>query len=409
MKSIISIIISKKILVLADQLLYSGLNFVTTLCLARLLSPTHFGIYSTIILTIYLIISISNAFIIQPFQVAERNFQKSPSYANFLLLLQLIAVAATLFITYIIGLCTPYAGYHFLPLALIISGIVLHDYFRKYYLALNNPLQVLIIDAIVAISQLLLMIYLFRLGNSDLNQVLTGLGCSYSLAICFSVYVSKHWPLPIKDWSHFFIYHKKEGFWLVLVSFVQWGSANLFVASLGVFISIEALGAFRLVQSLFGVLNVLFQTFENYVLPNASRMYAVSVSTSKDYIKKISMQSALCIGLLLLALFIFSEEVMFIAAGHKYLPYSYVIKGMCVLYFILFIGYPVRLSIRMLLLNKSFFTGYLLAFLFSLLFFNSLLKYWQLNGVIIGLIINQCIMLLFWNYQLHLKKFYLWK
>ncbi|MCP2871650.1 hypothetical protein, partial [Salmonella enterica] len=62
-------------------------------------------------------------------------------------------------------------------------------------------------------------------------------------------------------WNVFFRYHRKEGLWLGLVSLVQWGSANLFIVPMGLFVSIESLGAFRLVQSLFGVLNILFQTF----------------------------------------------------------------------------------------------------------------------------------------------------
>ncbi len=409
MKIATDILKSKKILVLTDQLMYSGLNFVTTLCLDRILTASGFGIYSMVVLSIYLVISIGNAFIIQPFQVANKAFKTSKDYSNFLFSSQIAFVVLALITAYVLNLYIAVPSYHFIPLAFMIAGIVLHDYFRKYYLALSEVAMVLMIDLIVSVSQIAAMAYLFYTGDSTLDRVFLVIGLSYALGVVFSLYTVKPRFQNLVYWSSFLKYHKKEGKWLGLVSFVQWGSANLFIVTLGVFISIEALGAFRLVQSMFGVLNVLFQTFENYVLPNASLIYADSPSRSKIYIKKVSLQSSLLIGLVLFTLFLFSKDLMQLAAGNRYAEYSYVIKGMCVLYFILFIGYPVRLSIRMLLMNKSLFIGYMLSFAFSILFFNYLLKHWQLNGVILGLILNQIIMLLFWNYQLNLKKFHLWK
>jgi O-antigen/teichoic acid export membrane protein len=409
MKLTIDILKSNKFLVLGDQLIYSGLSFLTTIFLARFLTASDFGIYSTIIISVYLVISLGNAIIIQPFQVSDKSIKTSKSYSNFLFSSQIIFLALALIAAYILHLCIRVSDYHFLPLACMLSGIILHDYFRKYYLTTMEIVMVVIIDGIVVITQIAAVIYLYIVGYSGLESVFLLFGLSYILAVVFSIYCLKPRFQKFAYWKAFLQYHKKEGMWLGLVSFVQWGSANLFIVSLGLFISIEALGAFRLVQSMFGVLNILFQTFENYVLPNASRIYADSVSNSKAYIRKVSLQSALLIGLVLFVMFIFSKELMHLAIGEKYLEYSYVIKGMCILYFILFIGYPIRLCIRMLLLNKTFFIGYLLSFVFSILFFNYLLNHWQLNGVIFGLIINQLIMLVFWNYQLHLKKFYLWK
>lgn len=400
---------SNRLLVLGDQIIYSGVSFATTIYLGRLLTPSDFGIYSTIILSIYLVIGLGNAIIIQPFQVSDKAFKASKSYSNFLFFTQVLFLMLTLLVTYVLYVCIHISGYHFLSLAFMVSGMILHDYFRKYYLATLEIWRVVIIDGIVVLSQITAIIYLCSVECSGLESIFLLFGLSYLLAVIFSVYCLKPHLQKLARWKAFFQYHKKEGMWLGLVTFVQWGSANLFIISLGLFTSIEALGAFRLVQSMFGVLNVLFQTFENYVLPNASRIYADSVSNSKAYIRKVSLQSALLIGCFLFVMFIFSKELMQFAMGEKYLEYSYVIKGMCILYFILFIGYPIRLCIRMLMLNRTFFVGYLISFVFSMLFFNYLLNHWQLNGVIFGMIINQVIMLVFWNYQLHLKKFYLWK
>lgn len=112
---------------------------------------------------------------------------------------------------------------------------------------------------------------------------------------------------------------------------------------------------------------------------------------------------------MLLAAFIFSEQIIRFAGGSEYTEYAYLVKGMALLYFVIFAGYPIRMSIRMMILNRLFFIGYVISFLFSLITFNFLLKEWHLWGAIIGLIINQLIILSYWQYALIKKEFILWK
>ncbi len=407
MKVVGSFLRSDKFRVLADQGLYSGTNFVVTIALARILDPRNFGLYSSIILIAYLLMGISNAFILQPFQVSGLKRQKSIAYSHFLFFGQL---AFVLLLMALIGIA--YLSVQALPRSLgaatfFMGTMLMHDFARKFYLAKNLLLKVLIIDSLVAVCQLTGLLLFFH--NATLNTVLLLLAFSYLPPLIFFICDRRPVWRTCIYWGRFLQVHKREGSWLGLVSIIQWGSGNLFVASTGFFIGLQALGAFRLVQSLFGVLNILFQAFENYVLPAASRLHSMSVIESKNYIRKTGFQSGLLIGIMLLALFLCSDEVINLASAGKYAHDGYLVKGMCLLYFLVFMGYPVRLGIRLLLLNKSFFTGYLLSFVFSLLFFSTLLRHWQLNGVIAGLIANQLIMILFWTYQLNKQKFYLWK
>jgi hypothetical protein len=108
-------------------------------------------------------------------------------------------------------------------------------------------------------------------------------------------------------------------------------------------------------------------------------------------------------------MFIFSEEVILMAGGEKFVRFGYVVKFMVVLYTIIYIGYPVRIGIRLLVFNKHFFKGYAISFLFSVATFHFLLRYGNLAGAVSGLIINQLIMLAYWQYQLNQKQFSIWK
>ena len=203
--------------------------------------------------------------------------------------------------------------------------------------------------------------------------------------------------------------HITQGKWLFSVAVLQWCSSNFFVLISGVYLGIEALGALRLVQSFFGIINIVLQTVENYFLPKVAVLYNENVAKAKKYLLEITAYGALLFGLLLCVLFIFSRQIIVLAGGTKYESYAYVVKIIAVLYFFIFLSYPVRIAVRVMVLNKIFFIGYLISFVSSLLTFHFLLKYSGLYGAVAGLIINQILMILYWQNQLRKNQFILWK
>ena len=74
------ILLSPSLLVLVDQAIFSGTNFLLTLFLAQKLDIKNFGLFSTIVLVTYLVMSITNALIIQPFQVSIAKISKRKEY-----------------------------------------------------------------------------------------------------------------------------------------------------------------------------------------------------------------------------------------------------------------------------------------------------------------------------------------
>ena len=74
---------SEKLIVLFDQCLFSGTAFITTMLLARQLTPTEFGLHSGITVSIYLLLSLSNALIIQPLQVTLSKIDNRKKYLLF--------------------------------------------------------------------------------------------------------------------------------------------------------------------------------------------------------------------------------------------------------------------------------------------------------------------------------------
>jgi O-antigen/teichoic acid export membrane protein len=197
---------------------------------------------------------------------------------------------------------------------------------------------------------------------------------AYVPAIALGLFTTKLINVRVSDWTQYMREHLNHGKWLLMSATIQWWSSNLFVVMSGLYLGVEALGAFRLVQSLFGVINVFLQTFENYVLPNASRIYEVSAEQASSYLYNLNVKSILAFGTVLIGIFSFAELLLKISVGQDYVPYAFVVRGMVILYFIIIAAYPIRLGIRLLLLNKIYLIGYVFTLIFSLISFKFLLQ-----------------------------------
>jgi len=242
-----------------------------------------------------------------------------------------------------------------------------------------------------------------------LENTITGLGIGYILPVLYLLMQSDSMSYPNKRWLVYAKAHFVQGKWLFFTAVLQWWAGNFFVVASGLLLGSAALGALRLVQSVFGVLNILFQTFENYLLPQTAGKMQISLESGIGYLKKSSRQPMLFAAILLTAMFVLSDTIIVLAGGENYRDYGFLVKGMAVLYVFIFVGYPVRIAIRALIMNKVFFEGYLLTFMFALSSSWLLLTRFELIGAIVGLILSQIILLVYWQIKLMKKHILLWK
>jgi O-antigen/teichoic acid export membrane protein len=407
MKLILKTINSPTLLVLFDQLMYSGSNFMITIFLARLLSVTEFGLFSSIIIYTYLLLSILSAFLIQPFQIAYPKTENKNEYVQFLLYSVLSSFLLISVANFLIYLFLPIKSFSFLTLTFFFITYIFQDLLRKILLTKNAINSVVYMDAFFLVS--IVISYFLIDKNINLNVALLIISISNLASICFGIIpLIKTFQKTI-DWKTYLKSHWLQGKWFISVSLLQWGNSNLIILFSGLYIGLEGIGALRLVQSFFGILNVLLQVVENYFLPKIAKIYHENKQTAKQYLLKLTLNGLLIFGSILLLLFIFPDKAIAIAGGIQYVKYSFLVQFMAILYLIIFLGYPIRIMIRIKLLNQSFFIGYLFAFLFTLISFQWLLVNFSISGAVLGLISNQLIMLLYWQFQLNKNNFLLWK
>ena len=207
----------------------------------------------------------------------------------------------------------------------------------------------------------------------------------------------------------FIIQHIKEGKWLFLTAISQWWAGNLFVVASGIYLGAAALGALRLGQSLFGVLNVLLQTFENYVLPQTAKRMQQSQNNGIAYLKEMNLKLAYAFIPVLLLIFIFASPIITLAGGQEYSEYAFVLKGLSILYIFIFLSQPIRFFFRSMQMNSHFFYAYFISLIFAISSSHWLLSTYGLNGVISGLICSQILLIAYWIIILLLKNINIWK
>lgn len=408
--------IFKKLPLLLEQSVFSGTNFLINIALVKLLDLEQYGIYASLIIISHLLLGVSQALIIQPMQVHIGKTNDAFSYHSLLLCLQL----SLMIIFSLLIVCIKLADFdyfafgqlYFLPFTLYLISFLLFDFYRKFFLATGQVVLALIIGVIYSVTTIGLLLFVaLNQFTGDLTSYLFILIAGYLLPIALATLVyCRALTLPGKDTiKKYLAIHLVDGQWLLYAAVVQWFSGNLYVMTSGILIGIEALGILRFVQSLLGVINILLQTIENYVLPQLSRAYQVSLQHCyRAFQQSLALYQLAILGGLAL-LFFFAEETLRIAGNATFIPYAYVLRGMIVLYAIIIVAYPIRLLIRVTELNKSYFTAYLISFLFSLVSYNFLLTHLGVSGAILGLIINQLILQATWLAVLKKNQLNVWK
>ncbi len=396
-----------------DQLVVSGASFGLTIVCSQVYDITTFGIYAALMIGLHLLLNMIHSVLVQPMQILINKIENMKDYNGFLLflfsLVSLGMLLLSMFFFSIDGIVkmeqfSPYVS----SFGIFSYSFAVHDLFRKYNLARNRVHLALVADMLNFCGQFCALGCAFYFFESSLEVLFLFLALAYVPGIIYGLFhfkVSRN----VLATSSYMKYHLKEGKWFLFTSLTQWGASNFFVLFAGIYVGLQALAALRLGQSIFGVLNVVLQAVENYLVPYVSRLFMSCPHRTITFLQKISKKGIVIMLIFSFPVLLFSKQIMFFIGGADYQQFHGVLIGLSFLYVLIFAAYPIRISIRILELNKIFFTAYAVSFVISLLSFQFLLKNFSIYGAIIGLIMNQLVMILLWQYTLSKNKFKLWK
>jgi O-antigen/teichoic acid export membrane protein len=411
-------IISKnthQLMVLFDQALVSGVNFVMAILLARLLGIENFGLYAFGWMLVLFVSSIQLAFIVSPLFTL---FPKHKDVTNYLSGVHTIQLAFSVVIFAIsfavvkgVFLYQPeweIAGVVF-SLPLVAALFVLQDFYRRVNFTLKKPLRSLISDGIAYGGQPIAILLLNHFDALSIHHTFLAISLLFTGAIVYNMPKVKMTfksliirNTIIENWS----FSK----YLVGTALLQWVSGNFFIIVAGGLLGPVAIGAIRIAQNVVGVLHVLFSAMGNIIpIKGAEILGEEGEAKVIHYFKTMLFKGGLVTIPILIIIALLKSQIVSLFYGVDYLEYVNVLLGFTGLYVLVFIGTILGFVIRTFEMNQVFFWSYIITTAFSLLAAKPIITQMGIYGVLIGLFITQLINISFYLLKLNSKLKILWK
>lgn len=403
LKKIQAQIIEKKhqLIVLFDQAMVSGVNFLVAILITRFLGLEEFGVFATAWMLVLFFSSIQQAIVIAPIYTLSAQQKDIFSFLGQALNLQLLfSVIAS-----ILSLITISIVFHFnnewyregvlFSLPITIALFLLQDFFRRKFFVENSGSTVFLSDLITYALQPIIIITLFYLNLLSINSFLTSISfCMLLVSLIHFLRMEKQKlnQHTILVFNQFWQFSKH----LFFTSILQWFSGNYFIVFATGVLGPLAIGIIRIAQNLMGVLHILFLTLENLIPIEASKILKRKGKIpTLHFFKQMTIKTGAITGITLILMSAFSSIIIKTIYGPEYLKYNYVIVGFSIIYIFIFLGTIMRFIIRTFEENRIVLENYIITGIFSLLSASYLITNYQLNGVLIGLALVQVISLIY--------------
>jgi len=397
----------QKLLVLFDQGMVSGSNFVIGILIARFLGIEQFGVYGFIYLIYLFCLGLQQAFFVIPMYSLGPAYSTDTkkAYLNSLLIIQIVftvlfSLICFLALTFIPISISPKIQELGGLIALTSLFVLLQDFLRRLFLFQGFFKSLILLDGIAYLFQIVLLVLMYLLDEFNLESCIK--------MVCFTMLISVIYGFSKIGKTEFNLGILKNSLmkhwifskWLLARAILTYSSGNFFIIAAGTILGPVAIGAIKMGQNLHGVMNVVFLAIENHVPIVSANLYQQKgKQVLYDYLKRMTLKSLLlCFGLGS-AVLIFSTWLISNLYGAEYLEYAYVLIWFALINLLLCISMPLRFALRTFERTQSLFFATALSALFGLLLAYPLIETFQMNGLLFGLIMSQVIMIFYLAYS----------
>lgn len=387
-------------IVLLDQAIVSGGNFLLGIALARTLGLEQYGVYALFWMYLLFGLSISQALVTKPMLSLGPQKEKEEQRVyliNIHSIQYLVAIffaiitLSSLCIASFMGIQSFSINLYFI-LPCLMMCYLLYDFYRRYFFIINQLEKPLLLDAILQGLSIFSILILAYNGVLSLEYALLVLLISYLLCCTIGFFLIRKISFNTKQLKHYLFEHVRYGKWLIGTSLLQWLSGNLFIIAGAAILGAVAVGAIRMVQNVIGLTHILFLAMENIVPVRAAQHYKEGGATQLLwYLKKITINSGIIVGAVLVGLALFAPYILKLLYGAEQMEYSYILIGYCLIYLLVYIGHPSRFALRTIELTKPIFVAYVISAAFSLVAAYPMLEWWGMYGLLGGLFVTQLI------------------
>lgn len=388
--------ISENHLLLLDQGVISGVNFLNAILLAKFLGVGGFGVLAMCLISVQFLSSVQQSLIIKPLLSLFPEKQKQDVHFKDKmngLQLWFTLLSAGLFYATIAMMSiffSEFSGNHLLPwLTAYAMVFTFYEYLRRLFILVGRKLSLLILDGTIYVA---ILVSTMMLQYADVLSVVTWLIIN-TIILLLGVLVSlklldQRWKMReglTELLSMVWEYAK----YLFFTSLLQWFSGNLFILFAGMILGPVALGVVRIAQSVMGVFNVFFLALENIVPLKAAQIKTGNARSLIPYFKKTTFKFGVPVLAMVFIIILLDKQIIGFVFGKHLISYSYVIVCFSLIYLLVYLNTMQQFLIRTLHSNHIIFKGYLAASFFGIICARFMVAEFQLNGVILGILFSQ--------------------
>lgn len=389
---------------LADQVMVSGLNFLTGVLLGRFLGVEGYGQF-VLLYTVLLYVNIFQfALIIAPMMSIAPQASSDVERTNYfkgIITLQLLLSFLLSLIVLVLGSATEKwfptwnLKNNVLPLAFSILFFQLQDWLRRYYFIRGKGKAVFINDVVSYGGQITLLFVLYGFGRLNITNAFWAIAVSSGSAFLIGALTENIRPV----WAYALQAFKQSwdfGRNLLFAGQISWAGSQgilLFGASI---LGAKAAGGIRAAQNIVGPLNILFQAMENIIPIQAAQHYAKKHLTGlTDYLKKVSLLGGLLLAVACIVIAVFSKELMELAYGKAYGVFAGLILGPLIIAFIGFFRIQAFYFFRTIGSTKEILFNTIISSILAFIFTGFLAYKLQETGIILALVLSEAAGLIF--------------
>ncbi len=297
---------------LYDQLLVSGVNFLTVVYLGRQLAPEAFGMFTLAYLSVLGLATLQTALVTQPLNLLGATRPADVNLGHLHALLRLFGWVWLPLNLLLLGVLSwlffPQPAL-FAAAGAYLCGFLLQELLRRYWYTCGQISRALVNDLIYA-GQLPLIVLWAQRDGFDPVVALTLMALTSFLAMAHGMWRLRRAPSVPVSTRAVVDQHRQMGAWLLLATASAYGATQLYpymLASAGA----GAVAAFAAARNVVGALNVVVQAANNYLPIRSKQVLAYDgPRTLSGYLTRAGVALALVAGVFSALLAWRSEELL---------------------------------------------------------------------------------------------------
>jgi O-antigen/teichoic acid export membrane protein len=379
----------------------SGVNFLTTILLARGLGPKDFGVFTLAWFVVLFLSSLQFALISAPMMSIgpKQSASRSPRYFGSVFAQQAIFSGASAVIV-LIGawLC----GFLFpdwdveriaVPMAVATGAYQVRDFVRRYYFTCGRFGSALLFDTATYGIQIGLLGWLAFRGRLEVADplwiVLFSAGVGMAGAAARIGAISWHR-------SHFIVIarrHWRFSRWLGASAVLQVISSQIFLIASGFILGTAAVGVLRASQNLMGLAQILFFGLQNVIPGRAgSWLRTHGIDGLVSYVKRATWALELATGAIVCTFAITPEFWLSLIFGDQFGGNGHLVRWYAATYMVVGLAFPLTGGLWALESTRPIFVSYAAATVVGFATAYPLLTYGGVVGAAVGVLLTQVIM-----------------